>query len=62
MWIALSFRYIPKSENHSRSGPEKFDEKLSNLSETNHNLSQSNTHHLDEVLIYLGWIGSILIG
>ena len=36
--------------------------KLTILSETNHSFSNSNTHHLDEVLIYLGLVGSVLDG
>ena len=49
-----------KTENYCRSGPVKFDEKLKiDNSIRNHPYSfQSNTHHLDEVLINLGLIKS----
>ena len=49
-----------KTENYCRSGPVKFNEKLKiDNSIRKHPLSfQSNTDHLDEVLINLGLIGS----
>ena len=49
-----------KTENYCRSGPVKFKEKLKiDNSIRKHPLSfQSNTDHLDEVLINLGLIGS----
>ena len=49
-----------KTENYCRSGPVKFDEKLKIYNPIrNHPYSfQSNTHHLDEVLINLGLIKS----
>ena len=49
-----------KTENYCRSGPVKFDEKLKiDNPIRNHPYSfQSNTHHLDQVLITLGLIKS----
>ena len=49
-----------ETENYCRSGPVKFDEKLKiDNSIRKHPYSlQSNTHHLDEVLINFGLIRS----
>ena len=47
-----------KNENYCRSGPVKFHEKskIDNSIRNQQQTFQSNTHHLDEVLINLGLI------
>ena len=53
-----------QTENYCRSGPVKFDEKSRIYNSITNHLSsfQSNTHHLDEVLINLGLIRSFFDG
>ena len=53
-----------KTENYCRSGPVKFDEKLKidNSIRKHPKSFQSNSDHLDEVLINLGLIGSFFDG
>ena len=53
-----------KTENCCRSGPVKFDEqlKIDNSIRKHPKSFQSNTHHLDEVMINLGLIRSFFDG
>jgi len=58
-WIPLKLYNIPNHVQLDLSNLMK-NWKSPILSETIHNPSKSNAHHLDEVLIYVEWNGSIL--